>query len=112
KPPLQGYVKRRGFVGGSGKKPQASGESRCSLRHRRIFAFPISEIAVTEQDDELAREGFAQHDPIDRTLGESVRELLSPGREGVATGTRCHCTAKAGFRHEKHETVHELTAAG
>ena len=54
KPPLEGYVKRRSFVGGGRKKPQASAESGCSLGHRGGFAFPISDIAIAEQHDELA----------------------------------------------------------
>ena len=110
--PLEGYVERRRFVGRRRKKPQTSRESGRSLRHRRSFAFPISDIAIAEQHDELARECLAQHDPIDWTIGEPVRKLLCLRGEGVATGTRCNCTAKAGFRHEEHETMHELTAAG
>ena len=110
--PLKRYAQRHRFLGRRGKKAQASRESGRSLRHRTSFAFPIRNIAIAEQHHELARECLAQHDSIDWTAGEPVRKLCRPRGEGVSTGACCHCTAKTGFRHEEHETMHELTTAG
>jgi hypothetical protein len=38
--------------------------------------------------------------------------LLRPGRERISGCARGHSAAKAGFRHEEHETMDELSTAG
>ena len=111
--PLEWYVKRHRFVGRRGKKPQASA---------RIGSFPAPSDAASRSLSVISRSPSNTTSSRENALLSTIRSIgpsaspygnfVCPRGEGVATGTRCHCTAKAGFRHEDHETMHELTAAG